>query len=43
MRASWTISEWCLTWLDRCVVATLGGLVVGCLGGWLFVLAYMLG
>nr|DAL90079.1 MAG TPA: hypothetical protein [Caudoviricetes sp.] len=32
-----------MTWLDRCVVATLGGLVVGCLGGWLFVLAYMLG
>ena len=42
MRA-WTISEWCLAWLDRCVVATLGGLVVGMLGGWLFVIAYMLG
>lgn len=43
MRASWTISEWCLTWIDRCVVATLGGLVVGLLCGWLFVYAYMLG
>ena len=42
MRA-WTISEWWLGWLDRCVVALVGGLVVGVLGGWLFVYAYMLG
>ena len=30
-------------WLDRWVAATLGGLVAGVLGGWLFVYAYMLG
>ena len=42
MRA-WTISEWWLMWLDRWVAATLGGLVAGVLGGWLFVYAYMLG
>lgn len=43
MRASWTISEWWLGWLDRWVAATLCGLVVGVLGGCLFVYAHMLG
>lgn len=43
MKARLSISEWWLTWIDRCVVATLGGLVVGLLCGWLFVYAYMLG
>lgn len=43
MTARLSISEWWLGWLDRCVVATLGGLVAGVLGGWLFVYAYMLG
>lgn len=43
MRTSFRISEWWLMWLDRCVVALVGGLVVGVLGGWLVVYAYTLG
>lgn len=43
MRVSLRISEWWLMWLDRCVVALVSGLVVGVLGGWLLVYAYMLG
>jgi len=43
MRVSLSISEWWLGWLDRCVAALVGGLVVGMLGGWLVVYAYMLG
>lgn len=35
MRVSLRISEWWLMWLDRCVVALVGGLVMGLLGGWL--------